>query len=384
MSNDRVRFCLLNNFSFSKPLVAVLLALCVAENSSYAWGERGHDLIARAAARTLANGRRHGPALSAPFLMKEHMLGHLANVPDIVWRNVADKSVIEANSPTHYVDLEFVADALDLAHMPTSPEALQAFLLGRCRAVPRVATSCPAKDGEQPTVNMVGTAPFRIRQLWLAMTDALTRAKGHVPPKGTPQASGGGKEFVAAVNDALRFGGLMAHFVGDLAQPLHATEDYDGFGSGQGGSHNYFETLLVDSLDLRLDQEVLDKVERDHPADALFKGGGKVSPLNVAWALAIDSYAQLKELNQLDKALAVKKPSSTDKGLRIKAERQPPETVAKSFRGLITARLALGADVLARLWEAAWIEAGQPDLAAYQSYDYPVEPAFVAVDYLPK
>jgi len=43
------------------------------------------------------------------------------------------------------------------------------------------------------------------------------------------------EKFIEAVNQALLYGGIMSHFVGDLAEPHHTSANYDGWLTGQGG-----------------------------------------------------------------------------------------------------------------------------------------------------
>ncbi len=57
----------------------------------------------------------------------------------------------------------------------------------------------------------------------------------------------GSKEFKTDIQDALVYGGLMAHFVGDASQPYHNTIDHDGYAAGEGGIHSYFETAAPTS-----------------------------------------------------------------------------------------------------------------------------------------
>ena len=43
--------------------------------------------------------------------------------------------------------------------------------------------------------------------------------------------------------------GVMAHYIGDLSQPLHDTKNYDGQLTGQPGIHAFFETTNIDAND---------------------------------------------------------------------------------------------------------------------------------------
>jgi len=47
---------------------------------------------------------------------------------------------------------------------------------------------------------------------------------------------------------ALQVGGVLGHYVGDMTQPMHTTTDYDGQSINQPGVHKYYETTLIDKL----------------------------------------------------------------------------------------------------------------------------------------
>ena len=181
----------------------------------------------------------------------------------------------------------------------------------------------------------------------------------------------------------------MAHFVGDLSNPEHGTSDYNGWNISQGGLHNYFETEMVNAQPLLLDQEVylaalnkkpfanVQKILPEAQRTALSD-----DPFAVAIAEALDARAHLTALTALDRKVSLLKPSRNDKGMNLKAERRLAEDVAPKFHDLLVERLSAGADTLAHLWESAWKKAGSPDLSGYQSYEYPVAPAFIKPDYL--
>lgn len=59
--------------------------------------------------------------------------------------------------------------------------------------------------------------------------------------------------FQTAVNEnnwpsALKMGGVLGHYIGDLSQPMHVSTNYDGQSIKKPGIHAKFETKLVNSL----------------------------------------------------------------------------------------------------------------------------------------
>lgn len=359
-------------------LACSLVTVLVAERA-YAWGERGHDLVARVAARLVVERAGKDRAALQFFLAKEHQLGHLANVPDIVWRNMG-KDVEDLNGPTHYMDLEYVDPAGTWADLPKTPEATVARLEELCAKPPK-GYVCPKDEdkGAPLDLSTTGSAPFRVRQLFNMMKASFERTRGVI-----------GKEMAVPANEAILYGGTMAHFVGDLGQPLHATTDYDGWSVNQGGLHGYFESDVVDALDLTLDADVFKTALQKKPfsrlekvVPAADKALLKSDPFAIAAALMLDSRSRVKELLDLDRKTAVTKPSQRDKGMKVKAERKPAAATTGAFRGLVVERLATAADTLATLWVMAWEQAGKPDLSGFKSYDYATAPAFIKPDYLP-
>ncbi len=182
----------------------------------------------------------------------------------------------------------------------------------------------------------------------------------------------------------------MSHFVGDLGNPYHATLNYDGWETKQGGIHSYFESAMVSSYPLALDQEVFDAALAGRGLERVLKQipindrpGLARDPVALAIALALDSHSRLQAANTIDLRFAILKPSEvgTD-GKRINAERRDPSKLRSRFHALTVERLATAAEVLADLWGRAWEDAGRPDFKGYQSFAYPVAPDFIQPDYL--
>ena len=351
----------------SRPRLVLSLMMIASffDSPAFAWGERGHDLIARVAARLVAQ-RSKDPALFVPFAAKEHMLGHLANIPDIHFRDLPEGKSLEG--PTHYFDSEYLFATPSLQGFPVS-----------------IAEAAKLSEAHGKNLySEVGTAPWRIAQLFDLYVGALKSAKSPDPSKALGKA-----EIEEAVNRALVYAGVMAHYVGDLAQPLHTTVDYDGWKKDQGGIHSYFEEAIVNAFPLSLDYEVFAAASREHPQTKIWTSlpaSQRISagrnPVLVAAALIADSHEDLNKLFKLDKSVCVIKPSRSEP-IKIPAERKPAAQVAESFRPMVIDRLATGADALSHLWQVGWELAGKPDLSQYKSYAYQLAPAYIAPDYIP-
>jgi len=362
----------------SKKIIALSLAIAtgvLTPTPAHAWGERGHQIVTRVAVRLLAARVARGTALANQFGRKEFMLGHLSNVPDIVWRNQGE-AIENMNAPTHFLDLEYVAPTLRFAETPRALAAAVARMKQLCAAPPR-GYVCPVREGSAPDENSAGTAPWRVGQLFRLTVESLKKAHR------------GDKINSSEIDRAFLVAGLMSHFVGDLGNPYHSTRNYDGWESGQGGVHSYFEGAMVNTYRLDLDQEVFEAALAGKGLPRVLKqidaaeGSLAGDPVALALALAYDSHSRLDAANAIDRKFAVVKPSGVGaEGRRFGAERRDASELRPKFHDLIVERLATSAEALANLWLLAWEEAGRPDFKGYQSFAYPVGPDFIPADYL--
>ena len=339
--------------------------LLLTTNQAFAWGDRGHEVVTRVAIRLLAeNTEQAGSA----FASREHMLAHLSNVPDIHWRApYMSTESRSANAPTHYIDMDLLYPAKAMLK-----ERVMLKDIGR----EYDALEQLAQDKNLDLATQVGTAPWRVLQLQREVVLALTDA-GNASTQ---------EDMVNAVNQALLYAGLMSHFVADLANPHHNTVDHNGLQTGQGGLHAYFETMVVNSLDLNLAYKVMEYSRNNNLASRLLSEAGKEQqttilsdPSKLIFSLILDSLYNLDYLRELDREYSLLKPS-TEQNRR--AERKPPTQIAGNFEPFIVERLSLGALILQQLWFLAWEEAGSPNLQKYQSYHYWLTPDFIDPDYL--
>ncbi|MBK5256470.1 MAG: hypothetical protein JJE39_10590 [Vicinamibacteria bacterium] len=361
----------------AKKFVALAVAWgLLAPPQAHAWGERGHDLVTRVAVRLLAAKVAKGTPLATQFGRKEFMLGHLSNVPDIVWRNQGE-AIEKQNAPTHFLDLEYISPELTFSTAPLTLDLALARMKELCAIRPK-GYVCAAPQGASPDENSAGTAPWRVGQLFRLAVESLKASKA------------GEKIDSAAIDHAFLTAGIMSHFVGDLGNPYHTTRNYDGWESGQGGIHSYFESSLVSAYRLALDQEVFDAALTGRGLERVMKQLGAADrkalsrdPVALAMALAFDSHTQLNAVNAIDRKFAVTKPSGVGPdGKSVSAERRDPAELRARFHDLTVERLATAAEVLADLWFLAWDEAGRPDFKGYRSFVYPVGPEFIPADYL--
>lgn len=338
-----------------------VLAVCYSQLSQ-AWGERGHDLITRIAVQDLVELSEKNSALTRPFELRDHMLSHLSNAPDIVWRAPYMTDEERAlNYPTHYINLERVYDKVSsIADLDTD----------------YADYAKKASDRGLDAAKDVGTAPWRALQLYQLMQNAFKSASS-AENKG---------QMIKAANQALLYGGLMSHFVGDLANPHHTSSNHDGQLTGNKGLHAYFESDVVSALSFKLAARVNRKSNarllRENLLQA-YPNGDAVRALNdpssLITALVFNSHSKVEHLTKLDNRHSI---IELSKDNRSPAIRKSPKSVTNQYDDFIIERLAIGASVLSQLWYLAWQTGGKPDLSEYRSYLYPVQPAFIAPDYI--
>jgi hypothetical protein len=152
-----------------------------------AWWVKGHGIVASAAASRLPE------SMPAFFRQAGKSLAHLSGDPDR-WKNRATPHLRAAEAPDHYIDLEY----FEGKELPDDRFKAMA-LLGRL--------------GHKP--DQTGLLPYAILENYERLTCAFADLRADPD------------------NEAVRmkcvvYAGVLAHFTGDLAMPLHTTRDYDG------------------------------------------------------------------------------------------------------------------------------------------------------------
>ena len=197
----------------SNHLILTLIAFSICSKAA-AWGAKGHQIIAYVGGNLTTDGQAFWRANLQP-------LRQLSTVPDRIWKGSATK--IQEN-PTHW----FQADAY---YTPEHYNEIVKFPAAYADAV---------KMYSEKTILINGTAPWRIHQLYRL---ALNSFK------------------MGDMKAALEYAGAMTHYVGDISQPLHASENYDGQHTGNTGIHSYFETSII-SDENKIRADVQTRAER--------------------------------------------------------------------------------------------------------------------------
>lgn len=351
--------------------IAIFLSLSI-HTKTFAWGGRGHHTICDAASFLVQE-----PGLLEYLRYKPHVMGHLCNIPDIHWKSLgADISRI--GSPAHYVDPEILG--LKIKDIPLDYKLLvkkytnteNKFKSGTVRSIP----------------SEFGSNWWRADQFFrraIAVKSTWSKAK---LPKGFKEEQNDEHPYNKSAFEFMVNLGLMGHFVGDNSQPYHTTADYDGYESGHGGIHAYYEENLLGELGSDLQNKVVQEGQRLLKLAQKDAKNPEVSFLVQKTVLekmkthAELSYNDIEKIKNLDPVL---EPSvlKNEKGMKIKtpAKRKPAAEVAQTFEPLIVTHLARASALLATLWDEAYKKVGRPKMSAYKSYKYPIAPDFIEPDY---
>lgn len=179
---------------------ACLLLIGLASTELFAWGRTGHEIVNEAAIDVMSS------PLKAFFVTNKDALKRMSNIPDTDWK-VGWLAIHEG--PTHFFKWNEYNRSVLRDSMPV-PLSKAVELVGR------------------KTVADNGSAVWRSNQIFDLFQTALNK-----------------KEW----SNVIKMGGVLGHYIGDLAQPMHVTSDYNGQSINRPGVHALFETKLVNSLD---------------------------------------------------------------------------------------------------------------------------------------
>lgn len=341
----------------------LISALLFFPKYTFAWGGRGHAAICEAAVFLVKN-----PQLKEYLQNKPHMMGHLCNIPDIYWKGLSSE-VRKLGDPGHYIDPEILG--LSVKDVPTDYKSIIEKYTGQSNKYKESATIYSIPDE-------LGSNWWRAEQFYKRAIKVGQNIKTLAPPKDGKEEQNEefpyNKSFYEMIVDL----GLMGHFIGDSSQPFHSTSDYDGFGANHGGIHAYYEDTCVGYFDADLVARIAKKA-RTFKNPSYTKQKTFIENMRAFSDLAAQDIKTVIKLDPVIKPSVIK----IEKGMSLKtpAERQPGSVGFKRFEKLILEEMARSSYLLAHLWDQAFIEAGEPQVKAYKSYRYPLQPDFVTPDY---
>jgi hypothetical protein len=288
-------------------LALVIIAVAVLlPTLAPGWGDVGHTTINRVAAEKI-------PASMPQFLKAASgHIGWLGPEPDR-WRSNLEKPLNDAQAPDHFIDLEFV-DWLN----PLPPDRYR-FI----QAVYEYRAQHPHTDVPQP--ERIGFEPYITIEIFDRLKVAFREYR---------HAQAGGRSTADAEANAIFYAGWIGHYVGDGANPMHASIQYNGWvGPNPKGYstahdvHSKMETVFVNANPevTRINDLVGAPKHLDHPFE--------------------DYIAYLRQSqSKVERAYQLEKLGGFDgKGT--------PES-----REFIRQQLARGSQMLLNMWYTAWME----------------------------
>lgn len=286
-------------------LIRILFWICalstlLGEQDAEAWGRRGHSLIAANAAYLVAKPDEQGQMLKS----RSFDLGYFANVPDIVWKK---PGTYQKEFYNHFMDFEIFDREIPAAELDA-----------------QLKLSRKEFEAKYPSVDKkAGRSFWRVREFVADLEEASAKLR-------EPNLSV--EERHARQAKWLTIAGTLGHYVGDLSQPLHCSENYDGEKTNQKGIHSFFEDTMVDALYPKIEWEAFEYAKKRWAK--FHKENGKKTTLELLEALGRSSR------NRVDALLL------TDR----KAGRENLEKAAKAHHQMLVERLGLGSLYLAEIW----------------------------------
>jgi hypothetical protein len=338
-------------------------ALLLHAPSALSWGPLGHRIVAETAARLVELDQ---PGGWGPILARHRFeLGWYAVVPDAVFRHERP----EVEGPTHFFEIDLV-----LGPGPWGGEAEEA--LG---AIP--GDFLPARDRLEAKIGrerlaIVGRAPWRVEQLRSLAAGSLAPVRSARGGYQRGNTSGGDAR---AIFDGIYYLGVLSHYTGDAAMPYHAVSDWNGWGTGQGNVHFYFESDCVNALEPGLGEEVLLSARRHREKWLADWRADEGSTPATMYRVFLESARSVATLARLDRERVVVTPS--DAGAKVPAVRRPAASGCRALRGLLVERLARGAALTAWVWEGALPAIVDFEGSATLQFSDLHEPEFIAPDY---
>lgn len=307
-------------------LAALALAGLLCVPPAIGWGNEGHLWINRAAALNMPLD--YPKFMRTPTAVEE--LEYLGPEPDR-WRSITEPSLKNAQEPEHFIDLETVA-GFETAMGPLPVRRFDYY-----HQLAEFARAQAEKGNPQAkflTPEKIGLQPWATAETWQRLIVAFREYRqlkaDHKPTAGAEQA-------------AILYAGVLGHYVGDAANPLHTTVRYNGWtGRNPEGYttsrkiHSQFEALYVkDNLKLAEVRSGL------HRATALYDDNQAAAG---GWQAEWDDYIDyLKHSNELVEPLYKLEKDGGFEG------RGTPEG-----HKFVVDRLTAGAQMLSDMWYTAW------------------------------
>jgi hypothetical protein len=313
------------------------LTLLASTAPVFGWDYEGHRAVNQLALASL-------PKEFPNFVLSpeaSERIAFLSGEPDR-WRNVNDPILKHINPPDHFMDMEEATDAgLDLNGISefryTFTVQLAAGRAAHANNFPRID---PEKNKDQ-TRQLIGFLPWTISEYFTKLKSEFSYLKAF-EQAGTPE------EIANARANIIYVMGVMGHYVGDAAQPLHTTKHYNGWSGANPNGYTTARTFhaWIDSGFFNATGGIYAKslVTRLKPASILSQPATDTgrSPL----FSAVLSYVEAQQV-KVEPLYQMEKAGKLDASKAQSAE----------GRTFLEDQVLIAGNMLGTLWLTAWKEA---------------------------
>lgn len=318
-----------------RSLVFALLTVAAGLSPLAAWDDEGHRIVNRLA---LAGLPEDFPAFVREAADTERIV-FLASEPDR-WRGNPDLPIKHVNGLDHYLDLEMLA-AAGLTPQTVAPMRYvfaSQYAAGRIVNPAAYAPIDPAKNSERSR-EWPGFAPWAIAEHYGKLKAAFSYLKTFEEHGGTAEEMANARANIVYVM------GVMGHYVGDCAQPLHTTVHHNGWvgenPSGynpRSGIHAWIDGGFIAKTGIGY-ADIADRMSPAQPLSLPAVPPGQDAFFSAVMDYIVEQHRQVEPLYALEKAGKFK---------------DGPAGENAEGRALIEGQLLRGGQMLSAIWLTAW------------------------------
>jgi hypothetical protein len=328
-----------------KKLLLLAALSTLAGQTVFAWDYEGHRLVNQLA---LASLPKDFPAFALTADAQER-IAFLAGEPDR-WRSTPNLELKHSQEPEHFFDLE------ELSDYGLTPETLPIFRYDFISIVGAAHKAHPeliqgGREDKAHEYSWTGLLPWTITENYAKLKNEFSYLKTFETQGGTPA------EIANAKEDIVYTMGVMGHYVGDAAQPLHTTKYFNGWVGDN--PHHYTTNRIHAWIDggyiakAKIEDDMADMKKKMRPAQAVtFKGQpatfDQVFPAIMAFI--VEQNMLVEPLYKLDQEHKL----SGDDELGMQG------------KPVIEGQLMKGGQLLGDIWYSAWQQATVDDFLARQ------------------
>lgn len=194
-------------------------AACAFIAPALAWDYEGHRIVNQLAIQSLPTN--FPSFVRTPAAIER--VAFLSGEPDR-WRNTTNAKLKHVNGPDHFLDVDHLPDH-GLSPKTVSPfryDFVAQLKFAREKNPGQFTSIDPSKNSDH-TRDLVGFLPWTINEQFAKLVSAFSYLKTFEQFGGTPEEIGNAQQNILYVM------GVMGHFAGDAAQPLHTTKHYNGW-----------------------------------------------------------------------------------------------------------------------------------------------------------